>query len=104
MTYQRDPERPITTPLTTEEIARREDNALREAEIARHNNGAVGSSGIMPIVLTLLVLLGVGYFAYTLLSPRGLPDTPRTTEHSAPRDVTPLPAPAPPPATTPNTK
>jgi hypothetical protein len=72
--------------------------------MARRTNDAVGGSGILPIVLTLLVLLGVGYFAYTMLSPRGLPDTPRTTEYSSPRAVTPLPAPAPPPAAAPNTK
>lgn len=102
MTYQRDPERPITTPLSTEDIARRENIANRDAEIARRNAEATSSFGFMPLLLTVLVLLGVGYFGYSMLSPRGLPDTPRTTENSAPRTITPAPSAA--PATTPETK
>lgn len=95
MTYQRDTERPITTPLTPEEIARREDNALREAEIAQRNNEAA-RSGFVPIALILLLVLGGGYLVYSMLSPSTLPDTPRTTEYSAPRTTTPTPTPTPP--------
>ena len=97
MTYQRDPERPTTTPLTPEEIARRQE----EAQIALHNDAA-RSTGIMPILLTVLVLLGVGYFAYSRLSAPNPPNAPHTTENSAPRTVTPDPTPAVP--TAPQTK
>lgn len=95
MTYQRDPEHVRTTPLTPEEIARREDNALRDTDIVRGDAEAAGSSGSMAFVLTLVAILGVGYLAYAMLSPRSLPDAPRTTEYSTPRTVTPAPTPAP---------
>ena len=95
MTYQRGPEHVRTTPLTPEEIARRDDNALRDTDMVRRDAEVASSSGSMAIVMALVAILGVGYLAYAMLSPRSLPDAPRTTEFSTPRTVTPAPTPAP---------
>jgi hypothetical protein len=103
MTYQRDPDRPID-PLA-EDIVRREDIARRDAEIARRNAEATNSTGFIPVALTVLIVLGVGYFAYSYMYPRTTVVAPRTSEYTAPRTVTPAPAPvAPAPAPAPETK
>lgn len=94
MTYQRDPEHVRTAPLTPEEIARREDNALRDTDIVRRDAEAARGSGLTAIVIALVAILGVGYLAYAMLSPRSLPDAPRATEFSTPRTATPAPTPA----------
>ena len=88
MTYQRDPEL-----LPEDPVIRREDAARRDAEIARANAQANNGSGFMPAVLAVLVVLGVGYFAYTYMNAGTEPLVPRTTESTAPPAVIPAPAP-----------
>ena len=95
MTYQRDPERPIEP--SPDDIARREDIARRDAELARRNAEATEGSGFLPIVLTVLILVVGGYFVYSMVAPRAVVDAPRTTENTLPRTVGPTPAPAPAP-------
>jgi hypothetical protein len=97
MTYQRDPER---TPAN-DDIVRRENIANRDAEIARRNAAAT-SSGVVPILIAILVLLGIGYFAYSYLGPHAA-NGPRTTEVNPPR-TTPTPAPSTTPPASPQTK
>jgi hypothetical protein len=98
MTYQRDPDRPIDP--ANDDLVRRENIERRDSEIARRNAEATNGSGIVPLILTIALLAGLGYFAYSYFSPRG--EHARTTEYTAPRTVTPTPTPAPP--TTPQTK
>ncbi len=98
MTYQRDPERIVPG----DDIVRREDIANRDAEIARRNAEAT-SSGLMPMIIAILLLLGVGYFAYTYFSPRAA-EAPRTTEYSTPRTVPPTAPQAPSPSANTQTK
>ena len=88
MTYQRDPERIVPN----DDIVRREHIAQRDAEIARRN-AEEGGTGFIPIILTVLILLGVGYFAYSFMYPGHVSVAPRTTENTLPRTVTPAPAP-----------
>jgi hypothetical protein len=92
MTYQRDPERIVPN----DDIVRREHIAQRDAEIARRNEEE-GGTGFIPIILTVLILLGVGYFAYSFMYPGHVSVAPRTTENTLPRTVTPAPAPTVPP-------
>jgi hypothetical protein len=74
MTYQRDPDRP-RNPLA-EDMIRKESAAARDMDLSRRNNDAVNNTRIMPVILTLLVLLGVGYLLYSLLMPRADVDAP----------------------------
>jgi len=96
MTYQRDPERIVPD----DDIVRREHIAQRDAEIARQNEEE-GGTGFIPIILTVLILLGVGYFAYSFMYPGHVSVAPRTTENTLPRTVVPTPAPAPTPTVPP---
>jgi hypothetical protein len=91
VTYQGDPGRP-RNPFADEGL--NDNQARRDDEIALRNAEATNTYGIVPIILSLLLLLGVGYFAYTFFSPH-TQDASRTTEYTAPRPVTPAPAPAP---------
>ena len=79
-----------------DDIVRREHIAQRDAEIARRKEEE-GGTGFIPIILTVLILLGVGYFAYSFMYPGHVSVAPRTTENTLPRTVTPAPAPTVPP-------
>jgi len=91
MTYQRPHNRP-RNPLA-DDMIRKDNVARRDAELAARNSEEAGIRA-MPIIVTLLAMLAVGYFLYAMLMPRMSVDTPRTTDNSAPRTVTPPPAPA----------
>jgi hypothetical protein len=90
MTYRRDPGRP-RNPLADDLL--NENQARRDDELALRNAEATNTYGIVPIVLSLLILIGVGYFAYTFFASYS-PWEARTTEYAVPRTVTRPPPPA----------
>ena len=89
MTYQRDPERPISDG----DLERRE-MAEGDAELAGKNADEADRFNPIALILTLLVLCGIGYFFYHSVQPRQ-PVTRQTTENSQP-SAFPTPAPVPP--------
>jgi hypothetical protein len=97
MTYRRDPERPLSS--ANDDLARRENIANHDAEIARRN-AEVGERSVLPAILSVVAIIAVGFLAYYMLAPTAPTTAPRTTE--APRSAPVTPAPTPP--ATPQTK
>jgi hypothetical protein len=83
MTYQRDPnpDRDQTRPS----YIRRDD----------------GSWGMVPVLILVVALLGLGYFAYNRMNDAGTHPRSTTTESTRPATTPPATTPTTPPATTP---